>query len=64
MMVTYRYVNPMKLFFPTGPVAGMPPNADVFQKLDLIFYNAAFAAGGFNGGSWIDFSVDTDRFIP
>ncbi|MDA7914642.1 hypothetical protein N9Z67_02610 [Rhodopirellula sp.] len=64
MMVTYRYVNPMKLFLLTGAVAGTPPNGDVFQKLDLKFYNIAFAPGGFNGGSWIDFAVDTDRFIP
>ena len=63
MMVTYRYVNPMKLSPALTPV-GTPPKGDVFQKLDLRFYNPVFTAGGFDGGSWIEFLVDTDRFLP
>lgn len=63
MMVTYRYVNPMKLLSAVIG-AGTPPQGDVFEKLDLKFYNAGFAPGGFDGGSRIDFAVDTDRFVP
>ncbi len=63
MMVTYRYVNPMKLF-PAVIGAGTPPKGDVFEKLDLNFYNSAFAPGGFVGDSWLEFLVDTDRFVP
>ena len=63
MMVTYRYVNPMKLLSAVIG-AGTPPKGDVFEKLDLKFYNAVFAPGGFDGGSRIDFAVDTDRFVP
>ena len=63
MMVTYRYVNPMKLL-PAAIVASTPPNGDVFEKLNLNFFNSGFVPGGFHGGSWIEFSVDTDRFVP
>ena len=63
MMVTYRYVNPMKLL-PAVIGGGTPPMGDVFEKLDLNFFNTAFAPGGFDGRSRIKFSVDTDRFVP
>lgn len=63
MMVTYRYVNPITLLTPTIGT-GTPPSGDVFEKLDLNFFDFGFAPGGFDGGSWIEFSVDTDRFLP
>jgi hypothetical protein len=62
MMVTYRYVNPMTLH--SAVIGAGPPKGDVFEKLDLSFYDAALAPGGFDGRSRIEFAVDTDRFVP
>ncbi|MDB4393711.1 hypothetical protein OAF37_04250 [Rubripirellula sp.] len=62
MMVTYRYVNPMTLF--SAVIGAGPPKGDVFENLDLSFYDAALAPGGFDGSSRIEFAVDTDRFVP
>lgn len=62
MMVTYRYVNPMALF--SAIIGTGPPNDDVFENLNMSFYDSVFAPGGFDDSSRIEFAGDPDRFVP
>ena len=62
MVVTYRYVNPMALF--SAVIGAGPPNDDVFENLNMSFYDSAFASGGFDDSSRIVFAADPDRFVP
>ena len=62
MMVTYRYVNPMTFVF-RRYWCGTPKD-DVFENLNLSFYDAALALGGFDDSSRIGFAAVPDRFVP
>ena len=55
--VNFRYGTPLFL-----PAMGAP-SGDVFGVMDLKFYDALLRPGGFGGSSWIEFDLDTDRFV-
>ena len=59
--VQYRYVNPLWIPSMSGPAT---PCGDLFGKLELKFSYRSGAPGGFDGQSWIEFEVDSDRFRP